>query len=130
MTFYDRTKEDSRPWRDVQDAQGQDADDAAIAKSEDIEEYTSEGGITVGFSIKPVTVEEGDTAPVEVVSTSEPVTLAWESSDVAVATVADGVVTGVAEGEATITASHVVKGVTLRKASTTATVTGATEPEE
>lgn len=65
----------------------------------------SSGGLTGQFSIDP-----GETASVEVVGSSAPVT--WSSSDSQIATVdASGIVTGVSSGSAIITA--VVDGQTL-----------------
>ena len=65
----------------------------------------SSGGLTGQFSMDP-----GETASVEVVGSSAPVT--WSSSDSQIATVdASGVVTAVSSGKATITAS--VEGQTL-----------------
>lgn len=65
----------------------------------------SSGGLTGQFSMKP-----GETASVEVVGSSAPVT--WSSSDSQIATVdASGIVTGVSSGSAIITA--VVDGQTL-----------------
>ena len=65
----------------------------------------SSGGLTGQFSMNP-----GETASVEVVGSSEPVT--WSSSDSQIATVdASGIVTGVSSGLAIITA--VVDGQTL-----------------
>lgn len=65
----------------------------------------SSGGLTGQFSMNP-----GETASVEVVGSSAPVT--WSSSDSQIATVdASGIVTGVSSGSAIITA--VVDGQTL-----------------
>lgn len=65
----------------------------------------SNGGLTGQFSMDP-----GNTASVEVVGSSAPVT--WSSSDSQIATVdASGIVTGVSSGLATITAA--VDGQTL-----------------
>ena len=65
----------------------------------------SSGGLTGQFSMNP-----GDTASVEVVGSSAPVT--WSSSDSQIATVdASGIVTGISSGLAIITA--VVDGQTL-----------------
>lgn len=71
---------------------------------------TNVGSITL--SPNTATVEVGST--VTLTATTEPADaiVTWASDDIADATVEDGVVTGVAEGTATITASITVGGIT------------------
>ena len=59
------------------------------------------------------TVAIGSTVTLEATTVPSGQTVVWESSNTDVATVADGVVTGVAEGYATITASFDKDGETI-----------------
>lgn len=71
-------------------------------------QYARATDLTVKCDVKSISIYEADefTVPVKVIlgETNE---LTWSSSDNSVATVADGVVTGVAEGSAVITATTV-----------------------
>ena len=58
----------------------------------------------IALSASAVTVEEGNTVKVEVVTMPIAGDITWTSSDETKATVVDGVITGVASGSATITA--------------------------
>lgn len=58
----------------------------------------------IALSKNAVTVEVGDTATIEAVTMPFDAPVTWTSSDETKATVADGVITGVASGSATITA--------------------------
>lgn len=66
----------------------------------------------IAINKKKVEVEEDDTVTLTVNCYPAGSTVTWASSDADVATVSGGVVTGVAEGEATITASITVSGTT------------------
>lgn len=66
----------------------------------------------VRFVTSVITVEEGDTAELEVVTNPASATVTWSSTDEANATVEDGVVTGVAEGTARVVASITQSDVT------------------
>lgn len=121
MTFYDRTKEDVRPWREYQDEAGQAVDDAKLAKQAEIEAETEAGGVHTGITLTPATVTVGDT--VDLAPTANLSHVTWDSSDDTKATVDNqGVVTGVAAGTATITATQAVKGVTSQTSGVTVTV--------
>jgi hypothetical protein len=77
--------------------------------------YIQQGGETVQPSVSinthATTVEDEDTVTLTAVTVPAGQTVTWSSSDNTIASVADGVVTGEAEGNAIITASITVDGV-------------------
>lgn len=73
-----------------------------------ISSITPTPGVTL--SAAGVTVEIGDTHTVTATTVPAGSTVTWTSADTDVATVANGVITGVAEGETTVTASITVDG--------------------
>lgn len=81
------------------------------------------GSVTLDQTTLSLTAE-GDTATLTATVVPSTATVTWTSSDEEVATVAGGVVTPVAEGEATITASITVEG-TSYTATCTVTVSAA-----
>lgn len=119
MTFYDNTKEDSRPWRATQDTQGQARDNAAIAKAAaTVTKTTADAGVQ-GIIVSPATASIAVAGTQQLTATvvaNISGTVVWASSDATKATVnASGLVTGVAAGTAVITASvtRTVKGKNL-----------------
>ena len=78
--------------------------------------YIQHGGEEVKPSVlintHAVTVEENDTVTLTATTIPASQTVTWSSSDNTIASVANGVVTGEAEGSAIITASITVDGVT------------------
>ena len=78
--------------------------------------YIKQGGEeTLGsilINTHAITVAEGDTATLTAVTVPDGETVTWTTSDSSVATVSDGVVAAVAEGNAIITASITVNDVT------------------
>lgn len=64
----------------------------------------------VNLSLTTAEIEENGTVTIDAVTVPAGQTITWTSSDTDIATVANGVVTGVAEGDATITASITVSG--------------------
>ena len=79
---------------------------------------------SVTLNALTATVEEGETVTLTATTFPAGATVTWASGDADVATVAGGVVTGVAEGETDITASITVEGKTYT-ATATVTVTAA-----
>ena len=80
------------------------------------EVFIQQGGEIVQPSVvlntHATTVEEGDTVTLTATTTPAGETVTWSTSDNTVVTVANGVVTGEAEGNAIITATITVDGVT------------------
>lgn len=78
--------------------------------------WIREGGSGVNPSVllsrHSATVEEGETLALNVSVIPSGTSVTWSSSDTSVATVSDGTVTAVAEGNTIITASIAVEGVT------------------
>lgn len=110
MTFYDRTKEDSRVWRSVQDSQGQAEDNAAVATADAIQTRTTAFD-SVTITTTPDTVNipvNGQTTVTSAITGGFANTATYTSSNPTVAHVdQQGVITGHAVGTATITATSV-----------------------
>ena len=130
MTFYDRTKEDARPWRSVQDTQGQAADDAAVLASTATATKTTADANSQGIVVTAPSTSVAVAATRQLTATqvSYPQgTVTWTSLTPARATVnASGLVTGVSAGTVVIraTTTRTIKGITqTRTGSITLTVT-------
>jgi len=119
MTFYDNTKEDSRPWRTDQDTRAQAIDTAAVATAT---ANAANKGVLTPLHVAPFSVATGATKQITLQSNVPNVQ--YTSSAPAKATVsASGLVTGVATGTSTITIAQVVKGMTVQSATVLVTVT-------
>lgn len=141
MTFYDRTKEDSRPYREYQDTAGQALDNAKKAKAAIVEAETAKGGTATAISIKPTHPSEegspyefyiyspgGETEQLiaTILANVPGATIEYTSSAPSIATVSNSgliTATGTSQGFVTITAklTRTTKGLTtvLGTASTT-----------
>ena len=119
MTFYDNTKEDSRPWRTDQDTRAQAIDTAAVANAT---ANAGNKGVLNPLHAAPISVAVGSDK--KIVLQSNVPNVQYTSSAPAKATVSnDGTVTGVDAGSATITIKQVVKGVTTQSSTVAVTVT-------
>ena len=108
--FYTATKEDSRPWRAVQDTDADAKDQASDASGTATAARSAVRGRENGIVVtpNPTTVSAGTpTRQLTATQLSDPIgTVTWVSSDPTKATVSNaGLVTRVAAGTTTITAT-------------------------
>lgn len=111
MTFYDRTKEDSRPWRTDQDTRAGAIDEAAQDNADAIQERTEESVPLSSIAVSPASPELalGDTQQMSVTTTPAGFEgdIHWSSLNPAVASCdQNGLVTGIGIGTAEIQAKY------------------------
>ena len=112
---YTATKEDSRQWRTVQDAQGDALDQAALTNQTALATLTTARARYNGVIVTPATATKAAAATQQFTAVVVPGTkglgVTWSSSDPTKATVdVNGLATAVATGSARIIATSVENG--------------------
>lgn len=112
---YTATKEDSRPWRTVQDSQGDALDQAALTNQTALATLTTARARYNGVIVSPATATKAAAATQQFTATVtagvKGLGVTWSSSDPSKATVdANGLATAVATGAARIIATSVENG--------------------